>query len=199
MIDVTGKSDAYKKKLAYIIEDIPTAIAVGINSTAKKARLEVAKAVKKELGRDVPLKAIKSTVQIKAVATRNSRMAVMKLAKGKRISLRYFKARKAKGGVTVQLNRHIKGKAGRKFLPKAFIAARLGGKVFERRTHGKGSKRLPIDEQMGPRPGEFMEALGVQEMTIALIRKELPKRIKRRIRFLLLKKSGGLRGNQPTL
>lgn len=178
---------------------MPTAIAVGINSTAKKARLEVAKAVKKELGREVPLKAIKSAVRVIATARRDSLAAAMSLEQGNRISLRYFNPRKAKGGVTVQLNRHIKGKAGKTFLPRAFIVARLGGKVFERRTHGKGSKRLPIDEQMGPRPGEFMDALGVYEKTIALIRKELPKRIQRRIRFLLLRQSGGLSGNQPTL
>jgi hypothetical protein len=195
MITATVNADAVKKKLAYIIEDMPTAVAVGVNSTAKKTRNESAKAIKKVMGPKVPLKVVKSAVRAQEVASKSHLRAVIALQKGYPISLRYFNPRQSKKlGVSVQLDRNIKGKAGRKFLPKAFIVPRLGGKVFER----AGKRRLPINEQFGPSPGQFMEAAGVKEMAVALIRKELKKRIQRRIRFLLLRQSGGLRGNQPS-
>lgn len=176
--------------------ELSTAIAIGVNSTAKKVRNEAAKAIKKELGSKVPLKVIKSAVRAQAVASNSHLAAIVIFQKGYRISLRYFNPRwSKKQGVSVQMDRKVKGKAGRTSLPKAFRVKRLGGKVFER----GGKSRLPIKEQFGPSPGEFMEAAGVKAMAIALIQKELPKRIQRRIRFLLLRQSGGLRGNQPTL
>jgi hypothetical protein len=195
MITATVNADAVKKKLAYIIEDMPTAVAIGVNSTAKKARNESAKAIKKEMGPKVPLKVVRSAVRAKAVASKSHLAAIVALQSGYPISLRYFNPRQSKKrGVSVQLNRKVKGNAGRTSLPSAFIAKRLGGKVFER----AGKSRLPIKEQFGPSPGQFSEAAGVKDMAVTLIRKELPKRIQRRIRFLLLKQSGGLRGNQPS-
>ena len=195
MITASVKSDAVKKKLVYIIEDMPTAVAIGVNSTAKKARNESAKAIKKEMGASVPLKVLKSAVTAKAVASKSNLSAIVALREGRPISLRYFNPKQTKkAGTSVRMNNKVKGKAGRTKLPNAFIAARLGGKVFER----AGKSRLPIKEQFGPSPGQFSEAAGVKNMAVALIRKELPKRIQRRIRFLLLKQSGGLRGNQPS-
>ena len=200
MITVEGKSDAYKKKLAYIIEDMPTAIAIGINSTAKKARKECVKALRKVGTVTLPAKAFKSAVVAKEVASKSHLKAVMALQNGRPISLRYFQPRQnKKDGTTVRMNNNVKGKAGRKSLPNAFVVKRLGGKVFERATRGKGSKRLPIIEQFGPDAGELMRAAGVKMIAVELIRKELNKRIQRRIRFLLLRQSGGLRGNQPNL
>jgi hypothetical protein len=195
VITATVKADAVKKKLAYIIEDMPTAVAIGVNSTAKKARNESAKAIKRELGPKVPLKVVRSAVKAKAVASKSHLAAIVALREGYPISLRYFNPRQSKKrGVSVQLNRKVKGAAGRTSLPNAFISSRLGGKVFER----AGKSRLPIKEQFGPSPGQLSEAAGVKDMAVTLIRKELPKRIQRRIRFLLLKQSGGLRGNQPS-
>lgn len=196
MITVGFDAKKLKKSFVDTAAGMSTAIAIGVNSTAKKARNESAKAIKKELGSKVPLKVIKSAVRAKAVASKSHLAAIVALEKGYPISLRYFNPRwSKKQGVSVQMDRKVKGKAGRTSLPKAFLSKRLGGKVFER----AGKSRLPIKEQFGPRPGEFMEAAGVKTMAVALIRKELPKRIQRRIRFLLLRQSGGLRGNQPTL
>ena len=194
MITVSLDAKKVTAKLQNTASELSTAIAIGVNSTAKKARNESAKAIKKELGSKVPLKVIKSAVRAKGVASKSHLAAIVALEKGYPISLRYFNPRwSKKQGVSVQMDRKVKGKAGRTSLPKAFLSKRLGGKVFER----AGKSRLPIKEQFGPSPGEF--AAGVKPMAVALIRKELPKRIQRRIRFLLLKASGGLRGNQPTL
>ena len=199
MITATINADAVKKKLAYIIEDMPTAVAVGINSTAKKARKECVKALRKDGTVTLPAKAFQSAVVAKEVASKSHLRAVMGLQKGLPISLRYFQPRQnKKDGTTVRMNNNIKGKAGRKSLPNAFVVKRLGGKVFERKTRGKGSKRLPIIEQFGPDAGELMRAAGVKTIAVQVIRKELNKRIQRRIRFLLLRQSGGLRGNQPS-
>lgn len=192
MISVSVDSKKLKAYIARTVSEMPTAIAIGVNSTAKKARKESAKAIKKELGPKVPLKVVRSAIRAKGVASKSHLAAIVALERGFPISLRYFSPVPTKTGVRVRLNRKVKGKAGNTFIPHAFIVARLGGKVFLR----AGKSRLPIKEQFGPSPGEFMEAAGVKPMAIALIRKELPKRIQRRIRFLLLKQSGGLRGKQ---
>ena len=195
MITATVNSDAVKKKLAYIIDDMPTAVAIGVNSTAKKARNESAKAIKKAMGPKVPLKVVRSAVRAKAVASKSHLAAIVALEKGYPISLRYFNPKwNKKRGVSVQLDRFVKGKAGRTFLPNAFIVARLGGKVFER----SGKSRLPLKEQFGPSPGQFIKNAYVKELAVNVVRTELKKRIQRRIRFLLLKQSGGLRGTRPT-
>lgn len=197
MITATVDASKVKKKLAYIIEDMSTAIAIGVNSTSKKARKESVKSLKKAMNVTLPPKVFKSAVRAKGVASKSHLSAIIALERGYPISLRYFNPTQTKkAGTSVRMNNNVKGKAGRKFLPTAFVVKRLGSKVFERKTRGKGSKRLPIIEQFGPNAGDFMEAAGVKEMAVALIRKELPKRIQRRIRFLLLKQSGGLRGNQ---
>ena len=195
MITATVNTDAVKKKLAYIIDDMPTAVAIGVNSTAKKARNESAKALKKAMGAKVPLKVVRSAVRAKAVASKSHLAAIVSLQSGYPISLRYFNPKwSKKRGASVQLDRFIKGKAGRTLLPNAFISKRLGGKVFER----AGKSRLPIKEQFGPSPGQFIKVAYVKELAVNVVRTELKKRIERRIRFLLLKQSGGLRGRQPT-
>jgi hypothetical protein len=199
MITATVNADAVKKKLAYIIEDMPTAVAIGVNSTSKKARKDSTKKLKEAMNVTLPPKVFKSAIRAREVASKSHLRAIVALERGLPISLRYFQPKQTKrDGTSVRMNNNIKGKAGRKSLPTAFVVKRLGNKVFERKTRGKGSKRLPIIEQFGPNAGELMQSAGIKEFAIALIRKEAPKRIQRRIRFLLLRQSGGLRGNQPS-
>jgi len=199
MITATVNSDAVKKKLAYIIGDMGTAVAIGVNSTSKKARKDMRKNLALQLPVKMPAKAFNGAIRPKAIASKSRLQATLALEKGRAISLRHFKpSQTKKDGTSVRMNNAVKGKAGRTRLPNAFVVRRLGNTVFERAHRGKGTKRLPIVQQFGPNFGELMEAAGTKELTVALIRKELPKRIERRIRFLLLKQSGGLRGNQPS-
>jgi hypothetical protein len=182
------KPNKLKQQMDEISQQIPTAVAIGVNSTAKKARNEAAKAIRKELGSRVPLKVIKSAARAKSVATKTKHTAVMELAKGKRISLRYFNpSQTKKQGVTVRFNRNIKGPQGKTHIPNAFLSKRLGKKVFVR----AGKERLPIVEQFGPSPGDFIEALGLEKTSVVLIKKELPKRINRKIRDLFFIKKIG--------
>ena len=199
MITATVKADAVKAKLAYIISDMGTAVAIGVNSTMKKTRKELRKTLAKQMDVKMPAKAFKGAIRPKAIAAKSHLQATLALEKGRAISLRYFRPTQTKrDGTSVRMNNAIPGKAGRTFLPNAFVVKRLGNTVFERAYQGKGSKRLPIVQQFGPNFGQLMKAAGIKDMAVSLIRKELPKRIQRRIRFLLLKQSGGLRGNQPS-
>ena len=182
------KPNKVKQELDEISKQIPTAVAIGVNSTAKKARNEAAKAIRKELGSRVPLKAIKSAARAKSVATKYKQTAVMELSKGRPISLRYFSPKQTKKqGVTVRFNRNIKGPQGKTQIPNAFLSKRLGSKVFVR----AGKARLPIVEQFGPSPGDFIQALGLDKSSVVLIKKELPKRINRKIRDLFYMKKIG--------
>lgn len=188
MISVGIDSKKVRKMLTEVTDELPTAFAKGVNSTAKKARNEAAKVIRKELGSRVPLKAIKSAAVAKATATKTKLSAVMALNKGRPISLRYFNPTQSKKhGTSVRLDKNIKGKAGRTFIPHAFVAKRLGKKVFIR----AGKSRLPIVEQFGPSPGDFMESLGLKQSSIRLINTELPKRIKRKVRDLFYIKKAG--------
>jgi hypothetical protein len=199
MITATIKSEGVKKKLAYIIEDMPTAVAIGVNSAMKKTRKELRKTLAKQMDVKMPAKAFKGAIRPKFIASKSRLQATLALEKGRAISLRYFRPTQTKrDGTSVRMNNEIPGKAGRTFLPNAFVVKRLGNTVFERAFRGKGSKRLPIVQQFGPNFGELMKAVGTKEAGVALLRKEAPKRIQRRIRFLLLRQSGGLRGNQPS-
>jgi len=194
MIDVSCNAKKLTDTLKTIQDGIPNAIAWGINSTSKKTRTEAARELKKEMGRYVPLKAAKSLIRARNVAKSAKLQATITLEKGHELSLKYFKPKQTAAGVQVQLNRAIKGKAGRTQIAHAFVAMRLGKKVFLR----VGKSRLPIKEQFGPGPGDLIESLGLKEKSVALIKVELPKRIQRKIRFVTLKASGGLRGKQLT-
>lgn len=179
-----------RKVLTDITAQLPTAIATGVNSTAKKARNEAAKTIRKELGSRVPLKAIRAAATAKSTATKTRLSAVMALNNGRPISLRYFNpVQTKKNGVSVRLNRAIKGKAGKTLIANAFVSQRLGKKVFVR----AGKSRLPIVEQFGPSPGDFIEALGIKQSSVKLIETELPKRINRKVRDLFYRTK---RGNQ---
>jgi len=173
------KIEYLKKLLADAKDHLPIAVAIGVNSTAKKARNEAAKKIRKELGTRVPLKVVRSAVRAKATATKDHLNAIIALEQGRPISLRYFSPTQSKRkGVSVRLNRQVKGEKGRTYIPNAFLAKRIGNKVFVR----AGKSRLPIVEQFGPSPGDFIEALGLKESTVDLVKRELKKRIQRKIK-----------------
>jgi hypothetical protein len=197
MISVGIKNDSLnrlKDSLNGTASSLPREVATAINATSKKVRTEAARELKKEL--NVPVKVLKKAIKGKSKASAKDLRAVVGLIKGHPIPLRYFKPRKTKRGVTAKLNPKIKGKAGKTVYPHAFIVAAYSGKVYQR----AGKERGPLTGQQlfGPSPGDAFEQAGIAAMAEKLARDELPKQIERRIRFLLLKQSGGLRGRQPT-
>jgi hypothetical protein len=169
---------------------LPIEIKIAINAVAKQVSIQTAR----DVGKVMPLKSntLKKVIRQKSVATNDRLGATIRLGGGYPIPLRLFGAKRTKKGVAVRMDRRVKGKQGRKFLPNAFIVDRYRGNVFERKTTARG----PIEVQKGPAPSDYYEELGTVEKTVTLINAELPKQIDKRIRFLRLKAEGGLRGKQ---
>jgi hypothetical protein len=182
-------------------------VATAINATAKKVRFEASKALQKEL--KVPSKVLKKAIKTKSNATKDQLQAIIRLWKGYPIPLKYYgatevgKPKKAKGkkkpkgsktkkpktvGVTYRINPGHKVKS---ILRDAFIVKQYGGNVYRR----VGANRWPIKQVYGPSPGDAFEAAGIGALAAKVAASELPKQLGRRIRFLMLQTSGGLRGN----
>lgn len=185
-----GQLDAIRQSLGDKARRLPREVATAINATAKKVRFEASKALKQEL--KVPVKVLKKAIKTKSNATKDQLQAIIRLWKGYPIPLKYFGAKQQKrGGVTYRINPGHKVKS---ILRDAFVVKQYSGNVYRR----VGEKRWPIKQVYGPSPGDAFEAAGIGPLAAKVAADELPKQLTRRIRFLLLKQSGGLRGNQPS-
>jgi hypothetical protein len=190
MINVSV-DNASLKRLQDALKDksrrLPREVATAINATAKKVRIEASRLLKKEL--NVPSKILKKAIKTKSKATAENTQAVVGLWEGYPIPLKYFKPTQLKRGVTYKIDPKLKGKS---VLRDAFIVKSYGGKVYRRKSKARG----PIEQVYGPSPGTVFGKAGIAAAAEKVAREELPKQIERRIRFLELKSSGGLRGNQ---
>jgi len=189
MIGVTisqASVEAVKKALGDLSHRYPREIATAINATAKQVRIQASRKLK--TGMNLPSKLLKKAIYSKS-ANPESLRAVIGLYRGHPFPLKYFKAKQIKRGVTYKINPTLKGKS---VLRDAFIVRQYGGNVYLR----SGTARGPLIKQHGPAPGEAFERLGIAALAVAVATEELPKQINRRIRFLNLKASGGLRGKQ---
>ena len=176
-----------KTALGDLSRRMPRELATAINATAKKVRFEAAKELKKSL--KVPVRILKKVIATKSKAKADSLQAVIGLWEGHPIPLKYFGAKQIKRGVTYKIDPRLKGKS---VLRDAFIPTQYGGRVYRR----KGKARGPLEQVYGPKPGDVFAQTDLIAKATAVARTELPKQIERRIRFLTLKASGGLRGNQ---
>ncbi len=181
---------ALKDSLKSKASRLPREIATAINATAKDVRIEVARALRKEMNPKTKISTIKKTIKAKSSATKDQLIAIVRLAKGHPFPMKFFSPRQTKKGVNVKFGR-VKGKAGKTFFPHAFIVNRYGGNVYERTSKGRG----PLKQLKGPSPGEFFEQAGIHQLAWKVARRQLPIQMQRRIRFLMLQSSGGLRGN----
>jgi len=190
MIGITinqASVEAVKKALGDLSRRYTREIATAINATAKQVRIQASRALKTEM--NLPSKLLKKALYTKSTASPDSLRAVIGLYRGHPFPLKYFKAKQIKRGVTYKINPKLKGKS---VLRDAFIINQYGGNVYMR----SGTARGPLIKQHGPAPGDAFEKLGIAAMALAVATEELPKQINRRIRFLNLKASGGLRGKQ---
>ena len=178
--------DAVKKALGNLSHRYAREIKTAINETAKQVRIQASRALKTEL--KVPSRILKRTTYTKSKASADNLRAIIGLFEGYPIPLKYFGAKQTKKGVTYKINPKLKR---RSILGDAFII-RNGGNVYRR----VGPERKPLQLIYGPKPGDAYEKLGIAAMAVAVATEELPKQINRRIRFLNLKASGGLRGKQ---
>ena len=165
-------------------------IRIAIGTAAGKAKTKAARKLKQVL--NVKQSILKKAVRIQRPKDDESLTMTLRLAFGYKIPLKYFGAidHRAEGsGVSVKLHPKSKKPAN---LRQAFILNRFKGHVFQR----KGRKRGPIGVLGGPAPGEVYESSGASAEAEKTAREELPKQINERLRFLIVKARGQLRGKQ---
>lgn len=153
--------------------------------TGKKCESIVAKRIYAEL--NTTQKVIKANISIKRGKTR----ATVSLAKSNRISLKEFKPRQNKVGVTAKVSRS----KGAKMIPSAFQGPKPGtiktswkGNAFKR----VGKSRLPIVKLKGPSPWGVFVKNDMLPITVEETQVELQKQLRERIRWNNLKRSKGL-------
>jgi hypothetical protein len=177
---------------------LPREVATAVNATAKKVRFEASKELRKALA--VPVKILKKSIQTKSSASKDHLRAIVRLWKGHPIPLKYFKPRQVKGRKATKKRGAVEGGVTYKINP-AFGARSILRGAFIMRPSGHvaqriGKERFPVLFMHGPSPGESFDKLGITMLAWKVARQELPKQMERRVRFLLLKNSGGLRGKQ---
>lgn len=182
-----GSIERLRAALGSMEKGLPREVATAINATAKKVRTEAARLLKREL--NVPVKVLKKAIHNRRKATKDKTQAVVGLLKGYPIPLRYFKPKQTNQGVTYKIDPKLKAKSS---IRDAFIVNSYNGNVYRR----KGKQRGPLEQQVGPSPGVAFEQAGIAQAARKTAADELPKQMERRIRFILLKNAGGLRGNQ---
>jgi hypothetical protein len=168
-------------------ENADKQIQIAIGKTAAKVKLAAARKLRESL--KVPVKILKKAVRIKRPKNPDMPSATIILAYGYPIPLKYFGAKELNKGVTYKIDPKFKRKD---LLRDAFIVERYGGNVYKRTTKQRG----PIIRMHGPAPGEVYEKGGVTAVALQTANEELPKQINERLRFLIVKAQGKLRGKK---
>ena len=180
--DIAGNNAKYKQNLA-----------TAINSAKKKGESIIASKITEELAapKKVVTKQLKRTDRASKtkLSSTITLVASVEGSRSGRISLRQFKPRQNKKGVSYKTSKS----KGRKTVLGAFQGPRPGlmkaswkGSVFKR----VGASRLPIVKLFGPSPWGVYVKKNYDRKVRQDIKRELRKQIDRRIRFLKLKKSG---------
>lgn len=124
--------------------EAPKAIARALNRGATTARATM----QRRVAVDMKLKvgAVREEIKVDQARPFADRLRARVWVTGNRIPLIDFGARQTKRGVSADTGQ------GRKVYPHTFIAKMRSGHVgvFQRKTIGRGSKRLPIIERFGP-------------------------------------------------
>lgn len=168
-------------------KSIPREVAAAFNDTARKAKGDISREIRKELAS--PAAAVNKLISITRRANANSLTAAVQLKKTKRIPLRDFGARQTRAGVSYKISKN----KGRRVARGAFQGPKPGvmkaswkGNVFKR----VGAARLPIVKLMGPSPwGVFVEN-NLTPLQVKAIEAELRKQIERRIKLNTLRANG---------
>lgn len=141
-VDVKADVRAVEKALARINGAMPRAVTRALNAAIRKAQSEAVKGVAREIG--IKQKTARGATKLRLANRR--RLAADVTARGRRIPLVEMGGRQTRQGVT------YKSRGKRQLIKGAFIAKMKSGHVgaFKRRYYGQNSKRLPIDEKLGP-------------------------------------------------
>ncbi len=168
-------------------ENLPREIYTALSKAGTKTKSAMAKEVAKEL--NVAQKVIRQ--QMKVHKDRHNLVVTVSLVKSERIPLRDFKARATKKkGVTAKIS---KTKGSKSYL-NAFQVVKIGNHIFQRETE----ERLPIRKLHGPSPwGVMVKNPAKIVLVTEVARESILIELKKRVRFLELKKRGGLSWQQP--
>ena len=155
-------------------------LVIAVNQTAKQTKSAVAKELSKEL--NLKQKVVARAVKIGRTATGQDITSEVEVNKEKRFNLTSFGAQEVASGVQYKT---LKSKP-KKIAKSAFQIDRWGGKTFVR----VGKARGPLRNLKGPSPwGIFVVGKKIGP-SADQAEAALKKNIDKRIRFLLLKKSG---------
>ena len=176
-----GQVERLRASLGDKAKRLPREIQTAVNAVARK----VASATAKDLAKIMPLKqaTLKKIVKQKAKATPQSLRAVVNVGGGYPIPLKFFKPTQLKRGVSVLMRKKVK----RSIIRDAFIVDRFGKRVYKRKFP---DQRGPLEQQYGPKPGDYFDELGTEAKATAIAKTELSKQLERRIRFNVLKSQG---------
>jgi len=163
-------------------------LAASVNKAAKKTQLEAARALNKAI--PVPVRVLKKATGVSKLANADSGSAEITLKYGHPIPLKYFKPRKTKTGLTFQVRRGEKRQTQGRSL---FVVGKYKQHVFKRQGL---KKRGPLERMNGPAPGEVYQEAGVVDIAKRTASERLPIEVNARIKYLVLKANGQLRGKQ---
>lgn len=185
MMSVSTNLKDVIESMANVTENLPREIYSALGKASTKTKSALSKEVAKELA--TKQKIIKD--QIKTHKDRQELSVTISLLKSVRIPLRDFGARQTKKGVTAKISKT----KGRKTYQSAFKVTKIGDHVFKRTT----TKRFPIQKLKGPSPwGVMVKNPDKIADVVEISRQETAKAMSERLRYLNLKKSGGLNWQQ---
>jgi hypothetical protein len=161
-------------------DNLPKELNIALGLAANKVKSLVAKEINREL--NVKQKVIKKQVERKL--DRNKVTASVIVKKSSRIPLKEFQAKQDRQGVKAKISK----RRGQKLYKSAFIIGKFGDHVFHRPNNGRRISKLK-----GPSPyGIVKNNDTVTGIIVDASRQEVLHQIERRVRFLNLKKTGGL-------
>lgn len=178
----TGNIKKLQKAFADTPRKFPQQLSSAINATVSRGRNIVAGKIAGPKGElTTARKNVASSFQTKK-SNRQTLTGYIFVRKSNRLSLKFFKAKQNKKGVSYRISK----KEGRKSIPGAFIVETYGGHVYKRPT-----KQRPTGKQKrGPSPWGVYKKRRFDKQVKKELRKELKAQIKKRIRTQRLRQQG---------
>ena len=173
--------------LASATNNLPQQVNIALGQASNKVKSAVAKEIGKEL--NTPQKNIKKQITRKTDRTRLT--ATVSTKASGRIPLRDFQAKQTKAGVSAKVS---KRKGRKTYTGNVFVIDKFGKHVF---TRGRDPKNRRISKMKGASPfGIIRDNTQTMGDVLTVARREIRVAMEKRIRFLELKKAGGLNWQQ---
>ena len=180
------------KQLASVVRDLAELTKemwVPVHQTAHWARRQALKSMGKTI--NTPIKNLDPVFYYKKNKPYSVTVSINRAKAQNGIPLKFFNPRQLKRGKGVSVNSYFKG-AGKQVNPKWFMFAN-GKNVYER--FGKGRRDYRMVRY--PETVATYRQRGLESVDKAAIQARLTYYAKRRMRYLILRAQGKLRGKQP--